>query len=1022
MKRAFIRKVIAVLAMTSLLPPANAQTTVAGFTPGSFRVTEGGAAEYRIPIQAPPGIGGIEPRLALVYNSLSGNGLIGMGWQLEGLSAITRCPRTFSQDGVKGGVNFDANDRFCLDGQRLIALSGTYGADAVQYRTERETFSKIVSYGSAGTGPAHFKAWTKAGQVIEYGNTADSRIEAQGKSEARVWALNKLSDTKGNYLTVSYVEVTADGEFYPDRIDYTGNAAASVTPGQSVRFVYEGRPTDDIGVLYQGGSVVKSTQRLKNVQSYLGASTLVKDYRIAYGTGTATKRSRVTSIQECDSTGTGSGTNCVAATSLTWQESGTDLTPPTYSSPALNSTITGGWDTRNSVAHYVRTGDFNGDGRTDYLWMPRDGDGRWVIAYGTATGFTAPDYNTPALPATLDGTLLTRNNVKQYIQTADFNGDGRTDYMWIPDNGDGRWLIAYGTDTGFTIPAYSDIALPATLPDGKTTRSTTAHYIQIGDFNGDGKADYMWVPPNGDGRWMIAYANAAGTGLVTPDYANPALPAAFAGTSIQTRHTTAHYVQVGDFDGDGKTDYMWVPFNGDGRWMIAYANAAGTALSMPDYDVPALPAVISGTSYQTRNTTAQYVQFGDFNGDGKLDYMFIPYNGDGRWLIVFATGTGFTVPDYDSYALPAQLPIGNWDTRHTTAHYLQIGDFNGDGKADYMWVPYDGDGRWLIAYSNGIKLIEPLYSAYGLAATFSGSYITRHTAVQYVKLGDFNGDGKTDYMFVPYNGDGRWVIAYQAGAFPDLVTKVTTGTGVETNITHKPLTDSAVYAKETGATYPVLEFHGPLHAVSSYTVGNGIGGTMQTSHSYKGARIDLRGRGFLGFRETTATSVMTGYADPLKTITTYRQDFPFTGLPCKVERQVAATSPITIGLTENTFAAKSADGTGSFSAVTLPGSWGPCTQWLTATQSGSANRRFFPYVDTADETAFELNGAFVNRAKTVNQFNDDYGNATSIAVTTFNSGGTATDYSKATTNTYANDATNWFLGRLTQSTVTSTTP
>src|SRR6185503_9411324 len=111
----------------------------------------------------------MEPKLALVYNSQSGNGLLGVGWSLEGLSAITRCPGTVAQDGVRGAVNYDANDRFCLDGQRLMPGSN-YGADGAQYRTEREIFTKVISYGTAGNGPAWFKAWTKSGQVIEYGN------------------------------------------------------------------------------------------------------------------------------------------------------------------------------------------------------------------------------------------------------------------------------------------------------------------------------------------------------------------------------------------------------------------------------------------------------------------------------------------------------------------------------------------------------------------------------------------------------------------------------------------------------------------------------------------------------------------------------------------------------------------------------------------------------------------------------------------------------------------------------------
>jgi len=191
---------VAVLSALIAPAPVQAQTTVAGFTPGSFRVTETGAAAYRIPIRVPPGIAGMEPNLALVYNSQAGNGLLGVGWSLEELSAIARCPATAAQDGVRGSVNYDLNDRYCLDGQRLMLIAGaSYGADGAEYRTERESFSKIISYGVAGNGPAWFNVGTKSGQLIEYGNTADSQILAQGKTTARTWAVNKVSDTKGNY-------------------------------------------------------------------------------------------------------------------------------------------------------------------------------------------------------------------------------------------------------------------------------------------------------------------------------------------------------------------------------------------------------------------------------------------------------------------------------------------------------------------------------------------------------------------------------------------------------------------------------------------------------------------------------------------------------------------------------------------------------------------------------------------------------------------------------------------------------
>ena len=82
----------------------------------------------------------------------------GMGWSLGGLSVVHRCPKTVAQDSERGGINFDTDDRFCVDKQRLIVISGTYGADGAEYRTEvallsihEPNFATPIPYSLAST-------------------------------------------------------------------------------------------------------------------------------------------------------------------------------------------------------------------------------------------------------------------------------------------------------------------------------------------------------------------------------------------------------------------------------------------------------------------------------------------------------------------------------------------------------------------------------------------------------------------------------------------------------------------------------------------------------------------------------------------------------------------------------------------------------------------------------------------------------------------------------------------------------
>ncbi len=102
-------------------------------------ISELGAATYSIPIKMPPSTQSMAPKLSMVYNSNSTNGLLGFGWGLSFGSVISRGARTHHADGEAAPTDFLSLDALYLDGERLLHTSGTPGPPepyiALRWRT-----------------------------------------------------------------------------------------------------------------------------------------------------------------------------------------------------------------------------------------------------------------------------------------------------------------------------------------------------------------------------------------------------------------------------------------------------------------------------------------------------------------------------------------------------------------------------------------------------------------------------------------------------------------------------------------------------------------------------------------------------------------------------------------------------------------------------------------------------------------------------------------------------------------------
>lgn len=416
------------------------------------------------------------PSVSLTYNSSSGQGHLGIGWGIGGLSAITRCSQNLAQDGVVRGVKYDSQDKFCLDGQRLVPVS----PGASEYRTEIDSFQKIVAVGSTSTGPVSFKVWAKSGEIIEYGNTADSRIEADGTSVVRVWAVNKKSDRRSNYLTYSYYEWL--GDYRVTRIDYGGNESAYVTPRASIRFQYISRP--DNLELYQVGSLIKISVRLSKVQAYYGSSK-VREYSLGYETSPATYQSRIESIQEC---AFDAETVCLPPVTFGWLDSAGTLS---NGGSAATNTLGDFYNDEDRI--YVS--DVTGDGRADIVVGPSTAGNRWVLpsngsGFGSVQSWASGKYGNWA-------------EKPDRVHIMDINADGKSDVVIGPSSS-GNWWVMHSTGSSFSDKGLRASSLYGDFYDdpGRIFRAV--------ELDGDGYPEIV-IGPSSAGNWFVVQTD--GTNL-----------------------------------------------------------------------------------------------------------------------------------------------------------------------------------------------------------------------------------------------------------------------------------------------------------------------------------------------------------------------------------------------------------------------------------------------------------------------------------------------------------------------------
>jgi hypothetical protein len=268
----------------------------------------------------------MQPSLGIHYGSRAGIGPMGRGFSLTGFSRIERCGKDVARDGKAAPIVWDNTDCFCLDGQRLVPVSGTNGANGTIYHTEIESFSRVTSFSSSTDtlGPTNFSVETKDGRTLRYGYHT-GRLEGQRDvsqgSETTVqvparyaWALDQIEDRFGNYIAINYTSTTIGTatSFLPQSISYTGHTLAS--PDRGVVFEYgDITATDAVRATYVAGMAFDHTKYLSAV-TVMVAESMVRHYSFGYW--------KVKPVPELRSITEDDGITSRDATTFNWDQSG----------------------------------------------------------------------------------------------------------------------------------------------------------------------------------------------------------------------------------------------------------------------------------------------------------------------------------------------------------------------------------------------------------------------------------------------------------------------------------------------------------------------------------------------------------------------------------------------------------------------------------------------------------------------------------------------------------------------------
>ncbi len=791
---------------------------------GALSVSPSGGANYTIPIAVPPGLNSVQPEIALTFDSQAGRGIAGWGWNLSGVSSITRISSTQYHDDKIAPVDFDLSDRFALDGQRLIIKTGTYGTNGAVYQTEQYSNIKIVSYGTHPTssvqGPQYFKVFYPDGSIAHYGYTNDSRSHLD-------YAISYWENPQGIRINYSY---TTDGNtLYYDKITY--GSRGTTTPINEIEFIYTNSRVEHS---YIGGIEFKKAKGLREIK-VKGNGVGYRNYLLQGNL----YEGRLDSFTEF----TGDNTQQRSAINFSYEGNGS-FYGIEQSESIFNQLNLGNIEQRNAE---VVSLDMSGDGKMDFIVYPKTGpDAKkkfWLFndfqIGGTNLG---TEVNTGVFEDIFPVNWLNYQNsllANQGLAVIQNHvGPGFLTKFKVYSSGGAAQPIAYKYEKTWGAPSYFQNGVINRVP---------LKYVS-GDFDGDGLSDVVALEENYNGSSISKAHFIKLDRRLTTNFSS------YIG-NLSSQLQSTDKLEVMDVNGDGKTDILQFR---EGKVYVYGLNDTNNSLQL---------------LWQTTHAAIKMdypIMPGDYNGDGKSDFMiFSGGNNNKEFFMCLSSGDDFII-EKNTYSFEYEASYNSGIYIH--AFSLLPVDVNGDGKTDiisYYAKTDDGDS----GFGDGTETIKKYSNEYSSSLDriiFTNSSLSTISVTGPLKpfpipifISSDRPNENLEFASISDNRVNSFKFNWDYRKSRTL--KTIENNGITTEIKYDQVNPnsqdendpfhSPSYSSGSGQVYPYVNVNmAPSFNIVKELTETGEGITRTKKFLYKGAVSNASGLGFIGFEELKRTN------------------------------------------------------------------------------------------------------------------------------------------------------------------------